>query len=254
MMPHKSALLEAYRYGYLNRATSPIHRYLLTAGALRSDAREQYIKDLQERWLLFQEPLERHQKWKAFHGRLAELQFAGWLEEEKSYEITGLEALRKGPDIEAVLQGRRSTFEVKFIGSENADFRMLVKSLEGTPNWDWVSVSAPGNYLVFRVYEAAKQLEHAEGKRTAVLIIDDLAWRRLACPLKHGEIEWSNAGFVPSDGRWNEFVTLQYKKYPGLPDDIAETIRSVHSIWILRQSSELEFCLKHEIPISAGEP
>ncbi len=252
-MPHKSALLEAYQCGRLNRATSPIHRYLLTAGALRGDAREQYLKDLQETWLRHPEPLKRHQGWKTFHGRLAELQFAEWLEEEKQYEITGLEALREGHDIEATLLGRRSTFEVKFIGSDDGDFRLQEESLEGTPSWSWVSPSAARNYLVFRVYEAAKQLEHAEGERTAVLIVDDLAWIRLACPLKHEEIKWADARLVPSDGGWSEFVAGQYERYPGLPDDIAETIRSVHSIWVLRQSSELEFCLKHEIPVSEGE-
>ena len=100
---HRSVLLRAYLRGFLGRVTLPIHRYLLASGAIRTDARKQYIKDLQETWLRNQEPLERHRKWRIFHGHLVELQLAAWLEEQ-SYAITGLEALREGPDIEAVLR------------------------------------------------------------------------------------------------------------------------------------------------------
>lgn len=97
---HQSILRLAYERGYLDRVTSPIHRYLLTAATIRPNVRNQYIQDLREKWLGLKDPLERHKKWRIFQGHLVELQFAAWLE-RRSYTIDDLEALREGSDIEA---------------------------------------------------------------------------------------------------------------------------------------------------------
>jgi hypothetical protein len=250
----QSVLLIAHQRGSLGRVTSPIHRYLLQSETVRADARKQYTEDLQETWLGKLEPLERHRKWRMFHGRVAELQFAEWLEQQ-SYTITGLEALREGPDVEAVSpSGLRSTFEVKFVGSEGADLERQVKSLKGGLSWDWVSLSAPVNYLMFLAYKAAEQLRGARGSKTATLIIDEMAWLRFELQLKERLVDWTHAKFVAADGKWDQFVALKLKKHPRLLDDLAETIRTLDSIWILRQSSEFEFCRRYDVRIREGEP
>jgi hypothetical protein len=93
-----------------------------------------------------------------FLGRLAELQFAEWLE-ELGWKIVGLEALRTGSDIEAETHDAvRGGFEVKLIGTEDTDFKLILQSLAGKIVADSVSPYAAVNYLLFRVYEAAKQL------------------------------------------------------------------------------------------------
>jgi hypothetical protein len=250
---HRSVLLLAYLRGCLGRVTSPVHRYLLASGTVRSDARRQYINDLQEKWLFKQQPLERHRKWRIFQGHLVELLFAAWLEEQ-SYAITGLEALREGADIEAVSPGGlRSAFEVKFIGSEDADFEMQVKSIAGEPSAGCVSPQAAINYLTFRVYEAAKQLQKATLNRTAILIVDDMAWWRFDLPVKRKWIDWTHPQFVGRDERWEMFITRQQRNHPGLPDDLAETIRAIDSIWIVGQSSEFRFCRKYDIRSREGD-
>jgi hypothetical protein len=251
---HRSVLLLAHERGCLGRVTLPIHRYLLAAGTVRARVRKQYLKDLRETWLREQEPLERHRKWKIFYGHLVELVFAAWLEEQ-SYTITGLEALREGPDIEAVSpSGLRGAFEVKFIGSEAADYEMLLKSLKGEPSGDFVSPYSAINYLTFRIYEAAKQLQRVGTNRTAVLIFDEMAWQRLEQQLKETWIDWRHPQFVGTDGGWETFIISQYKKCPGLPGDLAETIREIDSTWILRQSSEFEFCHEYDLRTREGEP
>jgi len=250
----QSVLLLAHQSGRLGQVTSPIHRYLLQSETVRADARGQYTEDLQETWLGEPEPLERHRKWKMFHGRVAELQFAEWLEEQ-SYTITGLEALRKGPDIEAVSpSGLNCTFEVKFIGSENADLEMQVKSLKGEPSGDFVSPYAAINYLTLRVYEAARQFQTASANKTVVLIIDEMAWTRFELQLKERWVDWTHAKFVAADGGWDQFVALKLKEHPRLLDDLAETIRVVDSISILRQSAEFDFCRKYDIRTGEGGP
>ena len=100
---HRSILLLAMERDHLGRATSAGHRYLMTAGLPRSDVRQQYLRDLRERWMLYPDPIERHQKSRMFLGRLVELQCAEWLELQ-GWTVSGLEALREGPDIDASTQ------------------------------------------------------------------------------------------------------------------------------------------------------
>ena len=156
---HRSILLLAMERGYLGRVTSAVHRYLMTAGHPRPDVRRQYLQDLRERWMLYADPIERHEKARIFSGRLAELQCAEWLELQ-GWIVSGLEALREGPDIEAYAnEGQATAFEVKFIGTEHDDFVTILERLVGQPAGGPVSPYDAANYLLFRVYEAAKQLQ-----------------------------------------------------------------------------------------------
>ena len=113
----RSVILLALERGQLSKVTSPIHRYLISEGSIRPNVRQQYLKDLQEFWMRYETVIERHRKFRIFLSRLAELQFAEWLE-GRAWKIIGLEALRTGPDIEAEMHDRiRGFFEVKFIGT-----------------------------------------------------------------------------------------------------------------------------------------
>lgn len=236
---HRSVLWIAHQRHCLHRVTSPIHRYLLTGATIRSNVREQYIKDLQERWLGNEEPLERHRKWRIFQGHLAELQLAVWLEDQ-SYAIEGLEALREGPDIEATsADGLSTAFEVKYIGLEDGDFQLRIDCDAGRT----VSVPGPINYLIFRIYEAAKQLQRAHANRTAAVIIDYDAWFRFE--LGFGSINWKNPEFLAAAGeQWDAFIAKQNEKYPQLTNELAETICSLDSIWVIVQSSDFSFSEK----------
>lgn len=79
---HRSILLLSMDRGYLGRVTSAIHKYLIESGRARPSIKQQYMQDLQERWMFYRDPIERHQKFRIFMGRLVELQFAEWLESQ----------------------------------------------------------------------------------------------------------------------------------------------------------------------------
>lgn len=66
--------------GLLPWVTSPVHRYVMESVNVRADASKQYLQDLQENWMLESTPIRRHQLSRQFRSRLAELQFAEWLE------------------------------------------------------------------------------------------------------------------------------------------------------------------------------
>jgi hypothetical protein len=234
--------------GHLGRVTSAVHRYLITAGLPRPDVRRQYLQDLRERWMLYLDPLERHQKFRILAGRLVELQFAEWLEVQ-GWKVSGLEALREGPDIEAHANGGRTTaFEVKFIGTENDDFALIVESLAGQSAAGSVSPYDAANYLLFRVYEAAIQLQRIVCDRIAVVVVEDLTWFRFEAQLSDGWIDWVNPSFLPGHA-WEGFLARQRKRYPD-PLDLQPALRSLNGVWILRQSEGYQYHRECEVRLN----
>ena len=106
---------------------------------------------------------------------------------------------------------------MKFIGTEDDDFCMILRSLAGLPAVGSVSPQSAANYLLFRVYEAAKQLQRATPPGIAVAIIEDLTWWRFDFPLKNNYIDWRRPGFLPADSVWELFVDKQRRRYPRSP-------------------------------------
>jgi hypothetical protein len=241
-------LLLALQRGHLDRVTSAVHRYLIEADAIRPEVRQQYLKDLQERWMLYTDPLERHRKSRIFRSRLAELQCAEWLQ-SRAWVIDALEALREGSDIEATApDGVVSAFEVKFIGTQDEDFEMILRSVD-YPAATSVSPYAAINYLLFRVYEAAKQLVLVNRNRIAVVIVEDLTWWRFAVQLEEGWIDWSAPRFIGQDSDWGVFLTEQLQRYPELTSEMPSVLAQIDKIWIIRQSHGFQHHLEHELSV-----
>jgi len=244
---HRSMLLLALERGHLGRLTGPIHRYLIENGRLRSHVRLQYVKDLRERWMLYPDPLERHHKSRMFTGRVAELQCAEWLE-TRGWRIVGLEALRPGSDIEAVTaSGAVAAFEVKSIGSEDDDFAMILRSMAQGPSAGSVSPYVAINYLLFRVYEAAKQLAQFNGHRIAVAVIDDLTWWRFEMQLQNHWIEWGNPTFLAHDPEWEKFAKEQDDRYPELRAELRSVVGGIDGVWIIKRAYGYEHHLEQEL-------
>lgn len=240
-------LLLGLERGHLHRLTASIHRYLIRDGHLHPDARRQYVKDLRERWMLDPDPLDRHQKSRIFSGRLTELQFAECLERQ-GWTITGLEALREGHDVEAKHGLNPTTaFEVKSIGTEDRDFEMIVHSLAQEPSGGPVSAYASINYLLFRVYEAARQLAGFRGRRIAVAIIDDPTWWRFNLQLRKGWLDWTNPEFLNYDAPSETFLQRQEERYPALRTELPSIVGSIDAVWVLRKSHGYEYHLEYEL-------
>ena len=237
---HRSTLLLAMERGYLGRVTSAAHRYLIRGGLLKPNVRQQYLQDLQERWMFYESPERRNQKFREFAGRVAELHVAEWLELQ-GWTISGLEALRVGPDIEAFApDGQATAFEVKYIGTENDDFAQIMKSLAGYAAGGPVSPYDAANYLLFRVYEAAKQLQRIAHDRIAIVVVEDMSWWRFDLQLIDGWIDWMHPSFFPEHA-WEGFLAQQRTRYPALLDDFQPVLRSLNAVWIFRQSGEYQY-------------
>jgi hypothetical protein len=174
-------------------------------------------------------------------GRLVELQVAEWLRDE-GWAVSGLEAIRKGPDIEATSpQGDAAVFEVKFIGAEDADFTQILRAIGGESAVDSVSPQAAANYLLFRAFEAARQLVANSARRICAVVIDDLAWWRFDVVVEHDWLDWSAPRFLGADEVWARFLATQLVKYPNLHANLKEDIGSLDAVWLLRRGFAYEY-------------
>lgn len=192
------------------------------------------------------DPVERNRLSRTFYGRLVELQFASWLESQ-SHAVVGLEAKRKGPDIETISKdGQHHAIEVKFFGVEDSDFRVFLRSMGGAPAGHPVSPNQAINYLLFRVYEAARQLMPSSGRKSVVIVINELAWHRFAMQIAGGWVNWAHPQFIEPDDDWNQFLSLHRKRYPGLPGDLGDTIHGIDTVAIFRQNHAFEFRLERK--------
>jgi hypothetical protein len=191
----------------------------------------------------------RHERSRQFAGRVAELQFAEYLETQ-GWTASGLEALRKGPDIEALARdGRPVAFEVKFIGIEKDDFAEIVKSLAGDPAGGSTSPYDACDYLLFRVYEAAKQLERVTCDRVAVVVMDDLTFCcRFDVELKDRWINWAHPRFYLKHDFIKFAAYQKQNKYHNLEDNLQPALQSLKAVWIFRRSGDYTFHREFEIP------
>ena len=241
---HRSICLLALDRGHLGALTKPIHRFLLDGDRPRTNLRAQYVQDLSERWMLSDDPLERHAESRGYMGRIVELQCATWLESQ-GWNVTGLEALRSGPDIEACRGNRDVAFEVKAIGASNEAFGGILESLRGGGGITHPCPDTAINYLVFRAYECARQLRSGRSGRIAILAIDQLAWHDYRMQLEEGWIDWSNPLFLGCDPDWQKFIASQGPEYSMMHTEMGPMIQSLDAIWIMQRTEGYEYHLEH---------
>jgi hypothetical protein len=242
---HESITLLAFRRGLLPKITRPLHDYLISPETGLPRLSKQYASDLREKWMFLDDSLKRNRLLSMFRGKLVEIQFASWLENQ-SHKILGLEATRPGPDIESVCaRGHGHAFEVKFLGLEKGDLLMIQDSLDGHPVCGPISPYQAVDYLLFRVYEAARQLEKSTTKRNAVIVINEMSMFRFCGQLSENWIDWDNPQFMAEDDTWKQLLG-QPKKYPGLPLDLCDKIAQLDRVMIFHQNHNFDFRLKGE--------
>lgn len=234
---HESALLLALGRGHLSSITSPVHRYLLKSGRINSRVRKQYVNDLQEKWMDYSDPLERHEKFRMFYGRVVELQCAEWLERH-GWEISDLESFgEESLDIEAKsASGDLTAFEVKFIGQADDEFGAVLRGFSGEDAYGRRSPYCAANYLLYRVYQSAKQLQRARATtRIALVVIDDLTWDNFQIQLKDGWIDWKNPTFMDV---YDPFIDRERNKKSNLDAELKKVLGSINYVWILKRPSD----------------
>jgi hypothetical protein len=237
---HRSTLLGALKRGELSKITLPVHRYLLVEEKPKDSLRKNYKKDFIEKWMLEETPLQRHRRVKEFNGKLAELITASWLE-SKGWEINNLEALDGSFDIEAISpREKNAAIEVKYIGEEDWQFEANLKSvISKKAVGGGFSVYNGYNYILFRVYEATKQLSSFKGDRYVFLVISHLTWGFLDIAIKDNWLQRYPSKFTDlASSRWNDFLSKQKeKKYPNIEKEINDILNQIKELWIIKSEA-----------------
>src|SRR5437867_7625494 len=97
------------------------------------------------------------------------------------------------------------------------------------------SQASAADFLLLKIYEAAKQLEASSGRRTAVVIINDyLAWPIFDFVLSHQWIDWNSPRLTSTDAEWQTFLDDFKKRYPQVETDLAKVLATLHEVKILR--------------------
>lgn len=239
---HQSILLLALSRGYLRQITSPVHRYLIERGKPKKLLTKQYKNDLIERWMVKKNMVNRHQKARIFLGKLIELQCGEWIEKQ-GWSISNLEALGGNSDIEARSPDNIDCeIEVKYIGQKDDNFLAVVENLSGRGGARTSSPYTAADFILFKAYEAAKQLQGCAKNRIAFLVIDGMAWNFLKNPLRDRWIRWKSPGFFNKDPEFQNFLQQQKeKRYPDIEKDLAVTLGSLAKVWIVKMKDGFQY-------------
>ena len=241
---HCSIPIVAYCLGHLQELTELIHRYLLAGNQPHPDLTSQYRNDFREKWLFESDPLARYRAARLYQSRIAELSFARRLE-RSGWRISNLEAYGGAYDVSAVSPtGEAVDFEIKFLAQREIVFELNRASFQA-PIAGRPGVYSPIDYLIFRIYEAARQLERSQSTRIAVAIVKDYQVS-YKIPLSENWIDWTNPTFLRRDSEIDAFLDRQYKDNPNLDLDIKRAVAEVNEIWILKDHEPFDFQLAHQ--------
>jgi len=245
---HCSVPFLAYRGGCLSDFTDSLHRFAFDGTELRKEVTAQHISDLRETWVLEVNEISRFRKARNYLSRLAELDFARWLEIQR-WQITNLEMYGGQYDVEGVSNDHVATaFEVKFLAQREVLFELNRASFMN-PTAGWLGVYSPIDYLLFRLYEAARKLQDSRAKRIAVAIVSDydVSYK---IPLSEGWIDWANPEFLRHDSEIQAFLSAQYARNHNLDAELKTFITGLSEIWILRYKDTFELLREHQIQLS----
>ncbi|HEV8487465.1 MAG TPA: hypothetical protein VGV87_28215 [Blastocatellia bacterium] len=249
---HRSCLLLALERGCLHRVTWPMHHFLFRGREVHPALTKQYREDLRERWLLENDEIQRQKRFRAFFGKLVELQVAHRLT-ELGWRVTDLEALGSNCDIAARSpSGVPYSIEVKYIGQGDDHFRLVFDALNGGTGVGSLPLYGAVNYLLFRAYEIAASLRDRPGLKMAILVVDGQTWLSLEEPLANRWLDWANPGFLQTEERdWNEFLAAQrVKRYPAIDTELRCLLRTLNLIWVMKLGDQFEYSVEQEARFS----
>jgi len=235
---HYPITLSAYKNGNLDKITLPVHAYLLDGEKPNKNLTSQYKKDLIDNYMSKKkDTFARFRMARGFNGKLAELITSSWIECQ-DWKIKNLEALGGLFDIEAISpQGINSAIEVKYIGEEDWQFEVTLKSLQsGKAVAGGFSVYC--NYILFRIYEAAKQLEKFSGDRYVFIVISNLTWGNSEMAIECNWIRHPLHFFEFSKWKGNvsDSFAESINKYPNIEKEINEVLNQIKELWLIKDA------------------
>ncbi len=242
----KSIILKSYQEGYLHKITMPLHRFLTPK---LDKIEKNYLKDLSEKWMDKSDLVEQNIAFKRYMGKLIEIIFAFWLEKKK-WKVVELAATGCMFDIIAQYDNIFYDFEIKYLGIEDSVFESFIVSYKGIRNVFTFPYKDAYNFLLYKVYTGAKQLNKSSNG-IVIIVIDDIASNLFSAELINRWISWENPKFLNnSSKKWDDFISNKRKKNPEIEQELYFYIKKLSEIWFVINSSNFDLKLYNKIYIS----
>ena len=155
-------------------------------------------------------------------------------------------------DIEATSPNKISyAIEVKYIGIQDYRYNEIIKSLESDDVGGCFNLYDGYNYILFKAFEAAKQLSAFSSNRLVMIVASSLDWDFLKIPIKDKWIYDRPYGFSPSSSKqWSRFLEGKKKKekrFSNIEGEIDSVISGLKEWWVLREEERFNFLFEAKI-------
>lgn len=239
---HQPFILGAFKRGFLKNITAPIHRYLLDGSRPKTSLTNEYKQDLMAKWVLETDPAAAHPKARMYKGKLVEIMIAAWLE-DGGWTIDHLAALGGKFDIEATSPDQKSyAIEVKYIEIQKYRYAEILESLESgeAASGSWNDDDGY-NYMLFRTFEAAKQLSTSPKAkdRLCLIVVSNVDWEFLENTITERWI-CSRPLRLSDNGsdQWKTFLAekKREKRFANIETELDSLIGGLKE-WVLREDN-----------------
>ncbi len=231
-----------FEHQILFHFTNPIHKYIIER---IEQVNKSYKKSLQEKWFIEATDEKRNECYRKYMGRISEILLINYLA-DKGYNIESYEAIGAKHDILYRINNVQFCSEIKYLGIEDKDFLSLVEYEKRGGSALNSSPYPPYNYLIFRIFEAAKQLSISNEKKSVFIIFCNFTWsRHYHFIIKNNFIDWdrNRPEFLnPDEPVWSEFINKkkQKMKFAEIEDELHPFIESLDQITLMYMSNSYE--------------
>ncbi len=229
---HRGISFLAYKSRSLIQLTLPIHDILSARIDLGRSITLSYRNNLAENWIKKLDYESRYRTCRIFQGRWAELSFAFWLK-NAGWKIIDLEAYGGKFDVTALSpDGRRCSFEVKYLAPEEVLFKLGVKAMSDPMGYamDCIPTYSPLDYLQYRIYEATLQLRQSGDRKIVVAILYNYK-EFYEKPLTESWISWRKPLFFRKEEEIEKFLGPLLEGNPGLEEQMKQASQEINEIW-----------------------
>ncbi len=236
---HQPIMYSSFKNNCLFNLTRPIHIYILDKMKQELYLQRQYKKDLQEKWFNEKEEVKRNKYADIFMSRIAEILIIKYLASSgliiENYEAIGAkhDVVYKNNDVEICA-------EIKYIGQEKDDFLRHNKTIREGSSAEILSLYLPYNFLIFKVFEAAKQLTTTNQRKVVYIIISDPSINRFQLQIEDKWFKWLNPQFK-NDDQWSIFLNdkrKRDKKFKYIDVELETIISSLDEIHIFHLTNK----------------
>lgn len=239
---HQPIIFLSFINQHLLKITEPIHKFVLDRMRQGCTINPQYKKDLQESWFHKENEIERNDCANIFMSRIAEILLIDYLS-KKGLEIEDYEAFVAEHDIVYKKNGKQFHSEIKYIGHEKDDFLNFIEAIEKGGSATTLSPYLPSNFLIFKIFEAAKQLYNSNQRKAVYIIISDMTWHRFQFIIEDQWFDWQVPKFF-SQTKWSIFLSKKKKekRFANIENELSHVISKLDEINIFHLTND--FILK----------